>query len=144
MSESNFWKQIYKGTKDFSFMKTQRHEDNISKGIPDVSFAINNNGQKINGWMELKHIKSFPKKRDSIIAIDHYTDDQRKWLLENYETGGATFLFIKIDREYYLFTGSAMVSVGYRTKDWWLTHCIGCWVGSVDWKQFVYILIRHK
>ncbi len=101
MNESSFWR--YLKSKIPVTAHFQRHEDIAAAGIPDLSYAWNG----IDGWIELKYYKKWKKQDHN--HIDSWTKVQRHWMRKRQEAGsGKCFLFIKIEKEYLLFTGRAL------------------------------------
>lgn len=79
----------------------QRHEDKYSDSIPDVSFALH--GAKIHGaegWIELKTIKTLPKKYNTPVRIPHLTPGQVNWLERRGIAGnGKVYLLLAVGVE---------------------------------------------
>lgn len=57
----------------------QRHEDSVSRYIPDISFA----GFGNDGWIEVKMLTAVPRK----FNIKHFTRGQESWLRERGNAG---------------------------------------------------------
>lgn len=68
-------------------------------GTPDINF--------IGGWIEVKWVLQYPVKDETIITCRHFTIEQRNFLKRRMLMGGATFLFVGIAGNYYLFDGIA-------------------------------------
>lgn len=51
-------------------------ENPACPGTPDVQF--------IGGWIELKFREKWPKRADTTVRIEHFTPQQRVWLLRRY------------------------------------------------------------
>lgn len=77
-------------------------------GMPDVNH--------IYGWAELKWLRSYPKRETTPVRIDHYTDDQRSWLLRRYRAGGGAWLVLKVRTDWYIFNAVQAQKVGFLTK----------------------------
>lgn len=67
-------------------------------GTPDVNF--------IEGWIELKWLRSWPVRKDTAVTIDHLTQQQRVWLLRRWGAGGNAWLLLQCGREWLLFDGN--------------------------------------
>jgi len=92
----------------------QRHEDEFSVGIPDVSYGA----AGINGWIELKRLERYPKNPQTVIKIKHFTGVQKNWLYERQQKGGHCWLLLQIADDYYLFKGDRCDKVGsYLNKE---------------------------
>jgi hypothetical protein len=72
-------------------------ENPLRAGIPDVAY--------INGWIELKYLKAWPKRPETPVRIHHFTKQQRIWLRRHCQLGGNSFLLIQCKREWLLFDG---------------------------------------
>jgi hypothetical protein len=105
----------------------QSHEDKYSSGIPDLSYGANG----INGWIELKHIKSW--KGDRPVKPDKYTVIQVNWLNKRQKCGGHCFIMIKIADDYYLLDAIKAKAVkSGMTKQQYETNSISHWHRSVS------------
>jgi len=133
MSEANMWQNMrVKMGKPKHWLEATRHEDKLQSGISDVSFITR---KGIHGWMELKHLKEYPKRESTIIRIEHYTPEQRQFLRRKGKRGGYTFLFVQIERDYYLFDWHAAQNVGYLTRVGMVDAACGFWTGRMDWRD---------
>ena len=78
-------------------------------GCPDVNY--------IEGWIELKWRRAWPKGEDTKVSLDHFTLVQRRWLNKRYTAGGNAWLLLQVQREWLLFTGrDAKDYVGFLTR----------------------------
>lgn len=66
-------------------------------GTPDVSY--------IDGWIELKWLRGWPKRADSPVTIEHYTPQQRVFHVEHWRKGGAVHLLLQVRGTWLLFDG---------------------------------------
>lgn len=85
-------------------------------GVSDVFIAAR--GQA--AWIELKDLDAFPK-RGGVVRINHFTSDQRIFLLEMGEIGIGSFLLVRVGtNQYYLFDHLQAGEV-YEGRDvsWW-------------------------
>lgn len=73
-------------------------ENPVYPGTPDVNY--------VEGWIELKSLDALPKKLHSTkVKIEHYTKQQRAWILKRHLKGGKVFLLLQIANEWFLFNG---------------------------------------
>lgn len=101
MSEAVFWKEIQAGMR--GRWHAQRHEDRLSMGIADVSYAINApvarqfGRARADGWIELKYLRRRPVgDAPWDFKLDHLTPDQRNWLTLRTEAGrGLVFVMCR-------------------------------------------------
>lgn len=77
-------------------------------GTPDVNI--------IPGWVELKWLPSYPKRETTPVRIDHYTDQQREWLLRRVKMGGGAWLSLKVRSNWYVFDADGAQDVGRLTR----------------------------
>jgi len=92
--EAIFWSWLSANMS--AYWVVQRHEDKISVGIPDLSYAING----VDGWIELKAYNKWPTDK-----LPHYTAKQKNWLIERGTAGnGNCFILIKIKKTVMLFS----------------------------------------
>ena len=91
----------------------------LTPGLPDVSIAP--------GFVELKWLKAYPKKPETPVRIDHYTDEQRLWLRTRAAAGGGAWLALKVRADRYIFDSDGAQSVGFLTKAELMEACIAYW-----------------
>jgi len=81
-------------------------ENPAGPGTPDV--------QHIDGWLELKFLEAWPKRAETTVRIEHFSPQQRVWLLRRYMAcekrgtdHGQAFLLLYVaeTREHLLFDG---------------------------------------
>ena len=97
-----------------------RHEDAISRGIADVSFvtSIDNSYRGTHGWMELKYRSLKPARASTVVRLEHFTDEQRAWLMSKGEHAGMTFLFLQLERDFLLYDHLSAQALGtLNTED---------------------------
>jgi hypothetical protein len=155
-NEQTFWKYLKLGMG--TRWHAQRHEDKHSSGIPDVSYGILVTGRLergVNGWIELKTIPFWPVRPETIVRVDHYTQEQRIWLKQRGETGGRCFLFLKVKGqglwssqsktvEYLLFNYEDAQRIGKDlTQTLMKIHALQIWKRKVNWDELREILCRQ-
>ena len=118
----------------------QRHEDKISLGIPDVSFGIcSSNFEKINGWIELKYVKEYPKRETTPVKLPHFTPFQRNWLKKRQRYGGNCWLLFGVHDDNFIFEGNQTDGVGKTyTKKHLYANCFGYYKrGGKDFRSWL-------
>lgn len=114
MAESQTWRTLKKAIKE---LDPYRVENLLDRGCPDVNF--------VDGWIELKHVPKWPV-RGGVVRIEHYTNEQRIWLMRRWRAGGKAFLLIQAEREWLLYTAPQAQKVGELTvqemRDWASVH----------------------
>ena len=88
MSESNFWTLVRNNLQ----MKMWRVENRVMKGMPDVHYL----SEGKTGWIELKYMNKWPKKRFSTgLKLS-----QVFWARNYTKNGGSSWILIRIAREF--------------------------------------------
>lgn len=137
MSEATLRNYARKGLNEFGVLSTH-HEDMLNIGLPDLSYG----GYGANGWIELKWLPEWPKRDSTIVKIEHYTKEQRFWLLQRGRTGGRCWLLLRVDREHLLFDHEAAQKVGLVTRAELSALAMVHWPGGIDFDQLARILTR--
>lgn len=99
----------------------QRIESTLTgSGIPDVNYN--------HGWIELKYVKRWPP-RGGPLKLDHFTREQRGWLIRRHKAGGRAFLLLKVgDNEWLLFYGFvAAIHLGRVKREKLYECCAARW-----------------
>lgn len=66
-------------------------------GTPDVNY--------IEGWVELKWLRDWPARADTIVVFEHFTPQQRVWHMRRRAAGGRSWVLIQCKREWILLDG---------------------------------------
>jgi hypothetical protein len=134
MAESSLWSYLKKNMQGYGHWV--RIENSVGEGTPDVNACCNQNGFTIDAWIELKSVRAWPKRASTAVKIPHFTSEQKQWLLDRYQAGGAAFLFVRIEREYFLFTAPVAYIIDTMTREQWQqcarVHC----KNRMDWNLF--------
>lgn len=95
MSEAGMWEAIRPRLKKFDPV---RIENVVGSGTPDVNYN--------DGWIELKYLDAWPVRDNTPVRIDHFTPQQKAWLVRRESTGGKAWLLLKVGKtDWLLFTG---------------------------------------
>ena len=78
-------------------------ENPAHPGTPDLNYA--------DGWLELKWVKRVPAREDTVLALEHFTPQQRVWLLRRWRAGGNVHMLLCCAGEWMLFDGDVAVEV---------------------------------
>jgi hypothetical protein len=90
-------------------------ENPCRPGTPDVNY--------IEGWIELKWLRSWPKGKDTIVRLDHYTQQQRIWAYQRRKAGGQCWFLLQCGRDWILMDGAvAAMYAGRCTKAELIAH----------------------
>lgn len=87
----------------------RRVENSVGPGTPDINF--------VGGWIEDKMV-AFPKRADTVVAVDHYTSKQRAWHRRRCAAGGKVFVALQdsVSGAVYLF--NAWDAAAHLGIDW--------------------------
>ena len=127
MSEAGLWDYLRNGMG--AAWESQRHEDRLSMGIPDVSYSIS-----CHGWIELKDREDVPKRASTPVTLPHYTADQRNWLERHGKRGGRCFILLQVANEYMLFDWRGTACVGRVPMAELRAAAVAVWIDRIDFK----------
>lgn len=110
-------------------------ENPIHPGTPDVNYS--------GGWIELKWMPNWKRNADSSpVLINHFTEQQRRFLRKRTEVGGRGFLMLQVKREYLLFTGDVAAEyVGKVPRGRLIELSYRYWPKSLNQKELIECLI---
>lgn len=85
-------------------------ENRVGIGTPDINY--------INGWIECKWLRSWPKRSGTAVKLDHpLMAEQRLWLRKRQLCGGITWVVIQCRTEWLILKGDiAADRVGQATR----------------------------
>lgn len=114
-----------------------RVENPADPGTPDVSW--------VGGWVELKHLDAWPKRATTAVQIDHFTPQQRAWLIRRAEANGSVHLLLRVGREWLLFDGAAAArGIGNWTRaEMCESQALAWWIKRPTWQLFQQVLLQH-
>jgi penicillin-binding protein-related factor A (putative recombinase) len=134
MAESSLSRYVTKGLRKLGADVT-RHEDIVTKGVPDVSYGM----QGVNGWIELKEIKW--KKRRTTGNDIGLSPEQRLWLRQRGKQGGRCFVLVRAteSREYFLFSWRSVPKFGDMkiTREEMHQHALRYWNKAINMDELV-------
>lgn len=70
-------------------------ENPVDPGFPDVEY--------IGGVLELKAVDAWPKRPDTPLRVEHYTQEQRIWHERRHVKGGRVHVLLQVGSEFLLF-----------------------------------------
>lgn len=112
-----------------------RVENPAHPGTPDVNY--------VEGWIELKELKKWPARLNTIVRVEHFTPQQRIWLDRRWRTGGAAWLLLKVGQDWLLLTGEVAARVlGKSTRGELLQAATKVWINHISREEFVTCLKR--
>lgn len=112
-----------------------RIEDKLGLGVPDVNFT--------RGWIELKYLPQWPVREATEVKIDHFTMEQRAWLLRRAARNGRVYLLLKVGTDWLLFEGRmAAQIVGNVCKRKLYHAALEAWSGKPKAEELLKWLVR--
>lgn len=109
-------------------------ENSVHVGTPDVNY--------IEGWLELKWLRSWPVKADTIVRLEHYTPQQRVWLMRRWVNGGKAHLLLQCRSVWLLFNGDVAAEHVGRVSRSELER-LACWKTEVGLEKDSARFIEH-
>jgi len=130
MSEQNMRKKVVKALNRLNAIAV---ENPCLPGTPDVNF--------IEGWIELKWLRSWPKRDDTTVRLEHYTKVQRVWAFRRRRAGGQCWMLIQCGREWLLMDGAvAALTIGHCTKAELIAHSEAYFKTGLDAETMIQFL----
>lgn len=105
MSERAMRKRVLRALKPLHAVAV---ENPAHPGTPDVNY--------IEGWLELKKLKAWPKSDDAPVALEHFAPQQRIWLRNRTVMGGSSYMLLQVGNEWLLFTGRVAADIVGRVS----------------------------
>jgi len=134
MAESSLWAYMRKHAHGHGHWI--RVENGAELGTPDVNACFTHDGQSYDVWIELKTLHGWPKRDSTKVKIQHFTKEQRQWMVDRRNAGGRAFLFVRVGKEYFLFKPGFAWFIGTLTRDYWYENAHAYYANSVDWDDF--------
>lgn len=136
MLESGLWNTIRKNLKGTPGLHMERIENVVGVGTPDVNIC--HEGKE--AWVELKLIRSFPKRSTTPVRIPHFKEEQLYWIQERAKAGGRAWLFVQVQGEGYFLFGpetAAQIFRGELTQEEWWMEAYKTWSGRCLWAEWL-------
>lgn len=73
-------------------------ENSVGAGTPDVNY--------IEGWIELKWLRCWPARENTIVKIEHYKPAQKIFAVRRRKKGGQCWLLLLVRGQWLLFDGA--------------------------------------
>lgn len=115
--------------KNMKNIDAQAVESYTRPGIPDVD--------SVYGHIELKWLKSWPKREETLVALDHYTKVQRIWHKRRIRKNGVVYVLLQVGREWLLFDGQRAANyLGILCQEDLIKASVKYWNNGVNWAEF--------
>ena len=112
-------------------------ENSAYPGTPDVNF--------IEGWLELKWLRSWPIQAETPVLISHFTQQQKVWLKRRWLKGGNAWLLLQCKREWILFDGdTAALYVGRMTRGELIERAHSYWRDGLNRTALIKHITKKK
>lgn len=99
-------------------------------GTPDVNY--------IEGWIELKWLRAWPMRNDSLVRVEEFTTQQRVWHIRRRIAGGTSWFLLQVRREWVLIDGGiAAIVVDKTNRDELLSFAAKHWKNGIDREEFI-------
>lgn len=101
--EKHLWQRMREKIKALNLPgRWERVENAVGVGIPDVNFCVNG----AEGWVELK-VGQKPAKNSTKVFVSQrgLTQEQVNWHYFQAKNGGISWVFIRLDGDFYAFPG---------------------------------------
>lgn len=134
-SESSLWNTVRKNMK--GRWEAERVENPASPGTLDVYYTMNSG---IMGWVELKHVHTWPKRDSTIIRVKHFSPQQKSFLRRHGRVGGNVKVLIQIEKDYFLFPWKSALRIGEMVKEEFFENCQAHWKNRIDYNQLEELL----
>lgn len=102
-------------------------ENRCGSGTPDVNYA--------DGWIELKMLKKWPAREHTPVKIRHFTPQQKIWISDRWEAGGAVYLLIQVNKTFLLYNGCDVQEIGSVTRERMIELAARQWEGLAALKE---------
>jgi hypothetical protein len=92
MAESDLWKTMR--DKVAAHGHFERIENMVGRGRPDVNYCVRGH----EGNIELKQIKQWPAREETVVELDHFTAQQRLWIRRRCAARGRVYVLLEVVR----------------------------------------------
>lgn len=137
MSENALWNTVRNNMKKYWI--PQRIENLAEAGIPDVYYTMKLDGS--GGWIELKHVPSWPKRETTALKIKHFTKEQMAWIRKHGRAGARVFVLLQVERDYFLLKWDEALNIGkWKKSEYLKISKFRRWKNRIDYKEFRFII----
>lgn len=134
MSESMMRTNVVKALAPLNAMAV---ENPCLPGTPDVNY--------VEGWIELKWLRSWPKQAKTIVRLPHYTQQQRVWAFRRRRMGGQAWFLLQCRREWILLdAATAALIVNHATKQELIENAVAYFSTGLPAQDLVNLLLVQQ
>ena len=110
-------------------------ENPARPGTADVNY--------IEGWIELKQLRRWPRSPSDIVPCGHFRPGQRVWIRRRARKGGRVHVLLQVHADWLLLPGGwAADNLGHTTRLQLEDAAVGVWQGRLNGKEFVKCLLE--
>ena len=130
MSEKDMRRRVITATRPLHGLAV---ENPVYPGTPDVNTT--------EGWIELKWLRSWPKRSQTIVELNHYTIQQRLFARKRQRAGQRCWLMLQCRREWFLYDGVVAANhVGRSTRQELIDHAYHYWPDGLNDAELVQLV----
>jgi len=121
MSESDMRGKVVRVLRELNAISV---ENPALPGTPDVNY--------VEGWIELKWLRSWPANDETPVRFEHFTPQQRVWHIRRRRKGGRSWVLVQCRRDWLLFDGAvAALKLNFMTKTDMFVHATKFWTNGL-------------
>jgi hypothetical protein len=134
MNESGVWNTIKSGME--GKWDASRIESSSGNGVPDVTFGL----KDINGWIELKHDKEWPKREATLVKLP-LRPEQKLWINRRGKLAGNVWVIYRVSNDFFILWWNQIdLACEGWTRAQWPAFSYFHWERRVDFTQLYRIL----
>jgi len=140
MNETGLWRYVNRGM--HGFWHATRIESSAGNGVPDISFGVSSpeGGLGLNGFIELKFIKDWPKREDTPLVLP-LRPEQKLWIETRGSIAGNVWVLCRVENDFFLFNDKqALEASRGRIQRWWFGQNFLYCCRQLDFRALVKIL----
>lgn len=117
MAESDMRARVVRALKPYDAVAV---ENPARPGTPDVNY--------VEGWLELKWLRAWPKKPDTPVRLEHLTPQQDLWMSRRWRAGGCVHLLFQCKNTWLLFRPDVVKDLrNGLTRDQMIDRAVAVW-----------------
>jgi len=133
LSESSFRSTF---CKKMASIDARPIENVVGAGTPDVNF--------IEGMVELKFLREWPKQAATPVKFHRLSPSQKVWIKRRWLRGGNVWLLARIASDYLLFRGKDVEDLNLLNQQELRDLALKAWKPKMDWKELKLVLTTYR